>query len=74
MENKKFEQTISGSNEQSIAAGILCIICKTNNLKITPEKIANEFKISENTVRNQAKKIADNIRCRTGQIKEKNCD
>jgi transcription initiation factor TFIIIB Brf1 subunit/transcription initiation factor TFIIB len=58
LKNKKFEQTISGSNEKSIAAGIMCIICKTNNLKITPEEIAYEFKISQNTVRNQAKKIA----------------
>ena len=58
LDNPKFEQTISGSNEKSIAAGIMCIICETNNLKITPEEIAYEFKISQNTVRNQTKKIA----------------
>ncbi|MBT5171658.1 MAG: transcription initiation factor IIB family protein [Candidatus Nitrosopelagicus sp.] len=57
--NPKFEETISGSDEKSIAAGIICVICKINNLKITPKKIANKFEISQNTVRNQAKNIAE---------------
>ena len=58
LDNQKFEQIISGSNEKSIAAGIMCIVCETNNLKISPEEIAYAFKISSNTVRTQAKNIA----------------
>jgi methionyl-tRNA synthetase len=34
------------------------IMLKAEELKITPEEIAYEFKISQNTVRNQTKKIA----------------
>jgi transcription initiation factor TFIIIB Brf1 subunit/transcription initiation factor TFIIB len=58
LEKPKFELIMSGSEDTSIAAGIIYIICKKNDLKITPKKIAKEFGVGENTVRNQAKKIA----------------
>ena len=58
LDNEKFELIMSGSEDTSIAAGIICIICKKNDLKITPKKIAKRLGVAENTVRNQAKKIA----------------
>ena len=58
LDNEKFELIMSGSEDTSIAAGIICIICNKNDLKITPKKIAKKCGVSENTVRNQAKNIA----------------
>ena len=58
LDHKKFELIMSGSVDSSIAAGIICIVCKKNDLKITPKKIAKRLGVGENTVRNQAKKIA----------------
>jgi len=58
LDHKKFELIMSGSVDSSIAAGIICIVCKKNDLEITPKKIAKRLGVGENTVRNQAKKIA----------------
>jgi len=58
LNNEKFELIMSGSEDTSIAAGIICIVCNKNDLEITPKKIAKKCGVSENTVRNQAKNIA----------------
>ena len=71
LEKPEFEVVISGSEDTSIAAGIICIICKKNNLKITPKKIAKEFGVGENTVRNQAKKIAAVLNVELGDKRKK---
>ena len=58
LDNKKFELIISGSDDESISAGIIEFICRNNNFNLKTKKIAKKFGISENTVRKQAKKIA----------------
>jgi len=58
LDNKKFELIISGSDDESISAGIIEFICRRNNFNLKTKKIAKKFEISENTVRKQAKKIA----------------
>jgi transcription initiation factor TFIIIB Brf1 subunit/transcription initiation factor TFIIB len=59
LDDKRIESIVSGSPIISIAAGLIDIISRKNKLNVTPKKIANEFKISENTVRTQSKKIAE---------------
>ena len=74
LEKPKFDLVMSGSQDISIVAGIICIICKKNNLRITPKKIANELEVSERTVRNQAKNIAKLLGIVLLDKREKNCD
>ena len=59
LDNQKFDLVLSGNSVTSIAAGIIYVLATENNIKINPKKIAKFYKISESTVRNQAKKIAD---------------
>ena len=58
LDDKKFELIISGSDDESISAGIIEFICRSNNLNLKTKKIAKKFEISENAVRKQSKKIA----------------
>ena len=58
LDDKKFELIISGSDDESISAGIFEFICRINNFNLKTKKIAKKFEISENAVRKQAKKIA----------------
>ena len=58
LDNKKFELIISGSDDESISAGIIEFICRSNNFNLKTKKIAKKFEISENAVRKQSKKIA----------------
>ena len=59
LDDKKFELIISGSDDESISAGIIEFICRSNNLNLKTKKIAKKFEISENAVRKQSKKIAE---------------
>jgi len=58
LDDKKFELIISGSDDESISAGIIEFICRSNNFNLKTKKIAKKFEISENAVRKQSKKIA----------------
>ena len=58
LNDKKFESILSGISTTSIAAGVIYIICIKNGLVMNPKKIAKFYEINENTLRNQAKKIA----------------
>jgi transcription initiation factor TFIIIB Brf1 subunit/transcription initiation factor TFIIB len=58
MDKKNFETLLSGINIVSIAAGMIDIISRTNELEIKPQSIAKFYKISENTVRKNSKNIA----------------
>lgn len=59
LDDKKFELIISGSDDESISAGIIEFICRSNNFNLKTKKIAKKFEISENAVRKQSKKIAE---------------
>ena len=59
LDDKKFELIISGSDDESISAGIIDVICRSNNFNLKTKKIAKKFEISENAVRKQSKKIAE---------------
>ncbi|MDC0450680.1 hypothetical protein OAL59_01940 [Nitrosopumilus sp.] len=58
LDDKKFELIISGSDDESISAGVIEFICRSNNFNLKTKKIAKKFEISENAVRKQSKKIA----------------
>ena len=60
LDNEKFDSILSGNSVTSIAAGIIYVIATENDIETNPKRIAKFYKISESTVRNQAKKIADN--------------
>jgi transcription initiation factor TFIIIB Brf1 subunit/transcription initiation factor TFIIB len=59
LDDEKFESILSGTPAKSIAAGIIDIISRKNNLSVTPWKIAKFYQIHENTVRTQTKKITE---------------
>ena len=59
LDRQKSDSILSGNSVTSIAAGIICLIASENEIKTNPKRIAKFYKISESTVRNQAKKIAD---------------
>ena len=71
LDDKKFELIISGSDDESISAGIIDVICRSNNLNLKTKKIAKKFEISENAVRKQSKKIAEFLNAKLGDKRKK---
>lgn len=55
---KNFELLLSGTNMGSIAAGLVDIVSRMQELGVKPKTIAKFYKISENTVRKNSKNIA----------------
>ena len=71
MDNEKFELIISGSDNESISAGIIEFICRNNNFNLKTKNIAKKLEISENTIRNQAKKISTILGIELGDKRKK---
>jgi transcription initiation factor TFIIIB Brf1 subunit/transcription initiation factor TFIIB len=71
LDNKKFELIISGSDDESISAGIIEFICRNNNFNLKTKNIAKKLEISENTIRNQAKKISTILGIELGDKRKK---
>ena len=71
LDNKKFELIISGSDNESISAGIIEFICRNNNFNLKTKNIAKKLEISENTIRNQAKKISTVLGIELGDKRKK---